>query len=555
MSLYDPRNRKELFLKGVLDGDQNLPDPITREEIYLKAIADASPIVITGVTVVQGSGTSSTDVMSQEAVNKTVSSVAKAVYNIKTAGLSQGWIDNGGVFKPLASYRCTEPIYVTSGESLSYTLSHATTAPIIAFYNTSGTYVAASSVIGINGYSSGTYTASADGFIRFVYLASKADVYVKFDGDYLDRINTTITSEISESSDDIYKRVYAIRTDNTSAGWINTGGTVSLTGQYHHTDYLSVKTGEVIKYRLSHGVANAPMIAFYSTAKVYDSTKSVLYSSGAYIDGTYTVSADGFVIFTYLDSRPDVTAVFYEAIPDNIRLYYKNEVLRDLKVVFLGDSIFGNDGEIPSYMGRYVGQSYNCAFGGTRVSNRSTGDWQYFDGANLSQAIRTGVWTNQDAAAANLEGSYPWITGRLADLKAVDFNNVDIVITDWGTNDYAAGATIAEIEAGYDTVISNLQKGFPGLRMLICTPIWRYFSSSENGDNKVFNVSTLKEIAEAIEQHAKDKRISVLNAYQNMPLSYDTASTYFDSGDGTHLNSTGNEVYTHLIRGKLNTLY
>lgn len=41
MSLYDPRNRKELYYKGILDQDPgSLPDPQTREEIYLKAIAE-----------------------------------------------------------------------------------------------------------------------------------------------------------------------------------------------------------------------------------------------------------------------------------------------------------------------------------------------------------------------------------------------------------------------------------------------------------------------------------------------------------------------------------
>ena len=41
MSLYDPRNRKEVFYRGILDQTpQTLPDPQTREEIYLKAIAE-----------------------------------------------------------------------------------------------------------------------------------------------------------------------------------------------------------------------------------------------------------------------------------------------------------------------------------------------------------------------------------------------------------------------------------------------------------------------------------------------------------------------------------
>lgn len=67
MSLYDPRNRKEIYYRGILDGDNSLPDPQTREEIFLKAIAEAMPI-ITDATVKQTTGTSATDVMSQKAV-------------------------------------------------------------------------------------------------------------------------------------------------------------------------------------------------------------------------------------------------------------------------------------------------------------------------------------------------------------------------------------------------------------------------------------------------------------------------------------------------------
>ena len=67
MSLYDPRNRKEIFYKGILDADQSLPDPQTREEIYLKAIAEAMPIIVSDTQVVQSTGSSAYDVMSQKA--------------------------------------------------------------------------------------------------------------------------------------------------------------------------------------------------------------------------------------------------------------------------------------------------------------------------------------------------------------------------------------------------------------------------------------------------------------------------------------------------------
>ena len=41
--IYDPRDRREIFLNGIKAGDASgLPDPQTREEMYLAAIAGKS---------------------------------------------------------------------------------------------------------------------------------------------------------------------------------------------------------------------------------------------------------------------------------------------------------------------------------------------------------------------------------------------------------------------------------------------------------------------------------------------------------------------------------
>ena len=202
----------------------------------------------------------------------------------------------------------------------------------------------------------------------------------------------------------------------------------------------------------------------------------------------------------------------------------------------------------------------NGAFGGTQVSVRTgaSDNFRYFDGVNLVQALVTQTWTDQDSAASALSSSYPWIVNRLANLKAVDMSKVDCITMDWGTNDYTSGKTIAEIETAYNTVIDLLQQYYPSVRLLIITPIWRYFgakSDNENGDNKVYNVSTLKEIATAIDSNSKVKRIESLQMYQKMPLSYNTADLYFDSGDSTHLNTTGNKVYSQILIGKLRSMF
>lgn len=231
-----------------------------------------------------------------------------------------------------------------------------------------------------------------------------------------------------------------------------------------------------------------------------------------------------------------------------------------LNVLLMGDSIFGNDGEIALFLDQMCNSCVNGAFGGTRVSVRPyTSDaFRFFDGVNIITALCTQTWTDQDAGAESLVSSYPWITARLAGLKAVDMSKIDLLIMDWGTNDYTAGATIEDITTAYNTIIDLLQATYPKLRILITTPIWRYWGTetdNENSDNKIYNVSTLKEIALAIEDFMKNKRISVLNAYQNLPLNYKTALTYFDANDKTHLNTFGNKVYAYLLHGKIRSIY
>ncbi|MBR6916258.1 MAG: SGNH/GDSL hydrolase family protein, partial [Clostridia bacterium] len=362
--------------------------------------------------------------------------------------------------------------------------------------------------------------------------------------------------------DRVRKNTYSIKADGLTKAFVKNSGALQNNDSYRVTGLIPVKKDEQFEYKLSHGSSALPIIAFYDASGAYDGDESVKGANEGYKSGTYTVPTDGFVRLVYHTSYSDVYAVFTSEIPDNVRAYVNDRTRVErtwgLNVLLLGDSIFGNDGEIRAFIGEYCGSCVNGAFGGTRVSVRTDDpNWKYFDGENIVTALTTGVWTDQDAAAAALSSSYPWITGRLAGLKAVDMSTVDVIIMDWGTNDYTAAQTIQTITEAYGSVIDKLQSAFPSVRLLISTPIWRYFSNSENGDNKTFTPAacTLKEIAAAIEELAGDKRISVLNAYRNMPLSYATASTYFDTGDKTHLNTAGNRVYAGLLTGKLRTMF
>lgn len=341
-------------------------------------------------------------------------------------------------------------------------------------------------------------------------------------------------------------------------GFLNQRGQFNSNAGYKSTDFIRVKAGQEIKYNLMD-MTTISCICFYSSMSESSFISYIPGGGSSYVSGVFTVPSDGYIRaccdITYFSSL----AYLYTEITPNSYNFIK-PIEKDLNVLLMGDSIFGNDGEIAGYLNSLCKSAINGAFGGTQVSIRPyTSDaFRFFDGVNIITALCEQDWTNQDAAAESLSSTYPWIISRLSSLKAVNMYNIDLLIMDWGTNDYTAGATIETITSAYNQVIDLLQETYPELRILITTPIWRYWgteSENQNGDTRIYNVSTLKEIALAIEDFMKNKRISVLNAYQNLPLSYKTANRYFDSGDTTHLNTFGNKVYAELLHGKIRSIY
>ena len=236
------------------------------------------------------------------------------------------------------------------------------------------------------------------------------------------------------------------------------------------------------------------------------------------------------------------------------------------KILCLGDSIMGNDqvNGVPSYLAEYSGATvYNGGFGGSCFSLRTTGSENVcFDLPNILDAKISGDWSAQEKLAPLVTGSvFRYFPETVKALKELDFSELDIVTLAYGTNDWTNEEELEYMLEHFRQSIDKIQLNWPLLRILVITPIWRYFGSgNKNGDNQTGYGEgyTLREWAKKIEEAAKEKHISVLNAYENMPLSINNASTYFDTNsstadglDHTHLNEKGNQVYAQIICGKL----
>ena len=347
----------------------------------------------------------------------------------------------------------------------------------------------------------------------------------------------------------------------TNEGWINTNVnktdfTVNSASGYLYTIYDCEQYDMFMIYGI--GTTYARLWAF-TDDDGYILSSSSNQSHGS--DPDYAAAPYGatkLIINTTVPrtSYKIVTSETIKAAFDNINI--NDNGVNHLNILFMGDSIFGNDGEIVQFTHEMTkANTINCAFGGTSVAiNPQVTAFKYFDALNLIPAKIDNVWTDQDAAAARLEEIYPWVPVRLATFKAVDMSTIDLLICNWGTNDYTSGQSLQDIEDAYTSVIGMLREAYPALRILVCTPIWRYFTNPDtDSDSKVYNDATLKQIAKAIENLMKDLRVTVFNAYENIPLTLDTADTYFDHNDKTHLNATGNKVYAHYINGMINNMY
>lgn len=338
----------------------------------------------------------------------------------------------------------------------------------------------------------------------------------------------------------------------------NTGAETPHEKYCSTTEYFEINSTDAVFARIVNAATYFPNIIFY------DSNKN-------YVSGNVkTVQVHDRIEYK------NMTGVFYE-VPanskyvrycygsgfhnNNLEIYVVTHSTESVKpfegmrILNLGDSLFGNDrtNNISSYLSEYSGATvYNGGLGGTRMTSRpSDNAYEWFDGLNLVTALTTGNWTKQTENVKNVPTGY--FKETLDMLKDLDMEKIDIVTIAWGTNDYTGSKQLSNIKDGLSDIITMLQKTFPHLKIVVITPVWRYF---DNGDanNVKFADATLKEIADGIIDVAHTKNVDVINSYDALEL-HDAEHRYFDTGDKTHLNAKGNALYAELIYNELKRIY
>ena len=227
------------------------------------------------------------------------------------------------------------------------------------------------------------------------------------------------------------------------------------------------------------------------------------------------------------------------------------------KIVMMGDSIFAIAGyqvfdeNLAEELGCTV---YNCAFGGTRFSDRGgTDTYQYFDFPKLVDAIISKNFTEQEN---NLTGKPTYYPTNLETLKAVDLSKIDVLVLNFGTNDFAGNVPLSNDTNATDTAslkgamrycIDKLLTAYPNLKIAINCPYYRFWVDTTN-NNAFINDCLTKENTNGVKLGGfveAEKEIAnefLLNCYDNLNnfgWNKYNRSVYFPVNDGVHFNATG----------------
>lgn len=267
----------------------------------------------------------------------------------------------------------------------------------------------------------------------------------------------------------------------------------------------------------------------------------------------------------------------YDLGPYDVSGYIVNpQKLHGKTIVCFGDSITGNYGfgdNYPSRIEEFTGaKTYNCGFGGCRMELvASTSDVAYtnpfsmcgiVDALEASKNGDSHAWDDMDANARTLSRM---VYFRLQILKSIDWSKVDIITIAYGTNEGGypqddennkynkqtyAGATRYCIE--------KLLTLYPTLRIVLLTPIYRYYTSENQdsdthvnpnyGNKLTDNVATLISVGH-------EYKIPAIDMYYTLGINIKNYTSYFgdedEQSDGTHINSFGREQFGRRVAGEL----
>nr|DAZ06202.1 MAG TPA: hypothetical protein [Caudoviricetes sp.] len=281
---------------------------------------------------------------------------------------------------------------------------------------------------------------------------------------------------------------------------------------------------------------------------------------------TFTAKIDG-----YLYIQKNTAYNFTQGVQQTVYVSAAEKLspLTNKKIVCFGDSIFGNfrdtnldDVSIPKMVEKRTFASvYNCGFGGCRMAEHPTSYWDAFGMHSIADSIASGDWSVQEQAikdGVSAGAGYPFETyfaESLNVLKNINFEDIDIIVIAYGTNDFSGNVTETQFKTALSHSIETILKAFPHLRILVVSPMWRWYENeniyidSDTKENS--NGNTLIDFVDWCKLEADIYHLPYIDTYRNLGINKLNRLTYFAANDGTHPITAGRELRANLISTEL----
>ncbi len=233
-------------------------------------------------------------------------------------------------------------------------------------------------------------------------------------------------------------------------------------------------------------------------------------------------------------------------------------------IVCFGDSIFGmyrDETSVPAIIASVTGDTvYNVGFGGCRMSTHPYEGYNEFCMYALAKAITTNDYAIQDLAVSKGSSYFP---EQLDLLKSIDFNNVDIIIINFGLNDLSGGVPIDNPDNPTDIStfrgalkysLDTIRSAYPHISYCISLPTFHYRTdkdgqivySDEYLNRNGYNVS---DYISAIKSVAEEYSLTVIDSYNGIGINRTNADTYLS--DGIHHNEHGRKLLGEYIASRI----
>lgn len=407
------------------------------------------------------------------------------------------------------------------------------------------------------------------------YFKPKSIVEDNLSQDFIDKINNSVMNTV------IGKNKFSSTLEYGAIGLSN-GAPVTYPSQIRTKDFIEIEpnTDYVLWstrrnlldacfiFEYDENQASLRYISHYQTARYHSSADAKYIKMETQSDGTGSYVLPDISELTF-QLEKGFSATSYEPYGAKIEetQLQSNQKLKGKVIVNLGDSIFGNyqpPEDISSFIAEVTGATvYNCGFSGSTMAYTNY-YMDAFASYRIIDAIVSGDFTLQDTAIANnKEPSH--FQKSLELLKSIDFNNVDYLTFNWGTNDYNGGHPIENLSNLMDVttfkgalryVLNELTTTYPHIKIMVLTLGYRFWIDGSNNfvedsDTKIIGGNSATDFINGVMSVSKEYKVPYLDNYYDLGLNKQNRGYYFPLDDGTHPNVEGRKRLGYKIGNQL----